>query len=264
MGIDSLFWRVKAVGERIPGAFHIYKFLTSRTGEGMVYEIAEGPLKGLKWKRYNALPYWYHRGMYEPQITAYIQSHLPSGAVFWDIGAHAGYHAITAARAVGPAGKVLAVEPDPAICQILEEQLSLNGITNCIVLQTAVADKDGATQLFVSRTDSRTSAIAEVGGHGEPLSVPVTTLDKLCGQYPPPMMMKMDIEGAELFALPGAEDLFSSPDAPQHVLLGVHGPEAEQFSTGWLLAHGYELINSAGFDPHVTLVAVKATRPKYA
>jgi hypothetical protein len=88
----QLFWTIKAFVEKMPGAFAVYKFITSRTGEGKVYEIKNGPMQGLHWKRYNLLPYWYHLGLYEPQLSEYIARNLPVGGTFWDIGANAGYH----------------------------------------------------------------------------------------------------------------------------------------------------------------------------
>ncbi|MBK8027260.1 MAG: FkbM family methyltransferase [Chloroflexi bacterium] len=196
---SQLFWTLKSHVEKIPGAFRLYKFVTSRTGEGKIYTVASGPMQGLRWKRYNRLPYWYHAGLYEPQLTNYIQKHLPPGGVFWDIGAHAGYHAICAARVVGEQGRVIAVEADPDIAAIMREQIALNALQNVTVLPQAVADKVGTITFMRSGLDSRTSSIAGLGGErgqGTAIDVPTITLDVLLEQYPPPDMLKMDIEGA--------------------------------------------------------------------
>lgn len=254
------FWKLKSTIEKIPGAFRLYKFITSRTGEGKIYTVSKGPVSGLRWKRYNRLPYWYHLGLYEPQLTHYLQRHLRPNDTYWDLGAHAGYHAICAARIVGPQGCVIAVEPDPEIAAIMHEQIDLNELPNIIVLPEAVSDTVGAVTFMRSDLDSRTSAIAGIGGErgtAAPLEVPTTTIDTLSEQYPAPHILKMDIEGAEIFALPGGERLLSSSNKPEHLLIGVHGEHALRFTTEFVQDHGYKLISVPGFEPEVNLVAVR-------
>ncbi len=256
----QLFWKFKSTIEKIPGAFRLYKFITSHTGDGRIYTVSKGPVRGLRWKRYNRLPYWYHLGLYEPQLTHYLQRHLPAHGTFWDLGAHAGYHAICAARIVGPQGCVLAVEPDPDVVEILNEQVALNDLHNLTVLQQAVADKVGSITFMRSGIDSRTSAIAGIGGEkgqGIPMEVPTTTLDALLEQFPAPDILKMDIEGAEIYALPGGERLFASQRKPRHLLIGVHGEHARRFTEEFVQDHGYQLVAVPGFEPDVNLVAVR-------
>jgi FkbM family methyltransferase len=255
--MHPIVWRMKAVAEKIPGAFRVYKFVTSRAGEGQVYQITEGPLAGARWKRYNSLPYWYHRGLYEPGISGYILQHLGEGEVFWDVGAHAGYHALVAARTAGPHGQVVAIEPDPAICAIFREQLALNGITHCTVVQGAVSDNEGTVTLRRNALDSRTSALQSVGGRtGEAILVPSMTLDGMLARYPRPQMIKMDIEGAEVLALPAGQALFSGAGRPRHVLIGVHGAEAKELTETFLIEHGYRVVTPPTSDVVTTLIAV--------
>jgi FkbM family methyltransferase len=256
MGTRPWFQRVKSFAEKVPGAFELYKFITSRTGEGKVYDITQGPMSGVRWKRYNSLPYWYHLGVYEPPMSEYIGRHLPVNGSFWDIGANAGYHTIMGARAVGEHGVVIAVEPDPNTCAILREQLQLNQINHVTIVQAAVADQEGTITFFQSARDSRISAIEGMGIEGTRIEVPMTTLDSLLQLYRPPDMLKMDIEGAEIRALPGGEAVFSSSQRPKHVLIGVHGDEAKRFSAQFLRDHGYTLVQPPGFEDDVTLVGV--------
>lgn len=249
--------RMKSMAEKIPGAFRVYKFVTSRTGEGRIYEITQGPLAGARWKRYNHLPYWYHKGLYEPDLSEYIHAHLKEGETFWDIGAHAGYHALTAARMVGARGRVIAVEPDPDICAIFREQLALNGIEHCTVLQGAVADREGTVTLRRWAVDSRGSALEAVGTiEGEAIQVPSMTLDGMLTRYPRPQMLKMDIEGAEVFALPHGEVLFSGADRPRHLIIGVHGAAAKTFTETFLRDHAYRVVTPPTSEDLATLIAV--------
>src|SRR5215208_3730214 len=192
--------RFKAGVESIPGAHRAYKWATTRTGEGRVYDIARGPMTGMRWRRRNVLPFWYHLGVYEPETSRFLAAHLGPGDVFWDLGANAGYHTLMGARAVGAGGRVIAVEPDPATCEILCEQLALNGIGHCTVVQAAVADRTGAIRLVLRATDPRGNALAEIDSPaidnkvGRVVEVPSLTLDDLTTRYPRPRLIKMDIE----------------------------------------------------------------------
>ena len=52
-------------------------------------------------------------GTWERPSWDAIHAHLSDGAVFVDVGAHIGYYSLKAARVVGAAGRVIAVEPNP-------------------------------------------------------------------------------------------------------------------------------------------------------
>ena len=255
------FRRFKAGVEAIPGAHRAYKWVTTRSGEGKVYEIARGPMAGLRWRRRNNLPFWYHLGAYEPETSRFLATHLQPGDTFWDIGANAGYHTLMGARAVGPTGRVIAVEPDPGTCEILREQLALNGFANCTVVQAAVADRGGSTLLVQRASDPRGNALQEIDNPaidnkvGDVVEVPCVTLDELAARYPPPKLIKMDIEGAEVLALPGGRALHSGPGRPARMLIAVHGDEARDFCRDLLRELGYELEPAPELDAH-SLVAV--------
>lgn len=265
MSLGDLMYRgfrqVKAGVEHIPGAHKAYKWVTTRTGEGKVYDITRGPMAGMRWRRRNCLPFWYHLGIYEPETSRFLAEHLRPGDTFWDLGANAGYHSLMAARAVGPAGRVIAVEPDPGTCGILREQLDLNGFRNCTIVQAAVADRAGSTLLVRRASDPRGNALREIDNpaidnkEGDLVEVPCLTLDELSARHPRPRLVKMDIEGAEVLALPGGRAFLSGPERPERLLVAVHGDEARDFCRRFLLDVGYELEPAPDLDVH-SLVAV--------
>ena len=250
--MSRAFWHAKAFISKIPGAHRLYKTVTTGVGEGKVYRIHVGPLKGMRWKRRNALSYWYHLGLYEPHVTRLIEQHLRPGDVFWDVGANAGYHSLVASRVVGPAGHVVAVEADPDVADVLRGQLALNNIQNCTVVQAAVCD-DAKTVTFMRHPNQLQSAISTVSGAGVPMTVPCVTLDALLDRFPAPNLMKMDIEGAETIALPHGRRLFEGALRPR-MLLSHHGPEAEAFCRQFLEEHGYTLEAADGFEQMFTAV----------
>lgn len=265
MGLGAVlyegFRQVKAGVEHIPGAHKAYKWITTRTGEGKVYEITRGPMAGMRWRRRNCLPFWYHLGIYEPETSRFIAAHLRPGDTFWDLGANAGYHTLMAARAVGATGRVIAVEPDPGTCEILREQLALNGIDCCTIVQAAVSDRPGSTRLVRRASDPRGNALEQIDNpaidnkEGDVVEVPSLTMDELSRRYPLPRLIKMDIEGAEVLALPGGRTLLASPERPERLLVAFHGEEARDFCQDFLMGLGYELETDSELDAH-SLVAV--------
>jgi FkbM family methyltransferase len=74
----------------------------------------------------------------------FFKKFINSGDLAIDIGAHTGDTPIPMALAAGPAGKVLALEPNPYIYKILEVNCELNkGKTNIIPLNYAATVQDG-------------------------------------------------------------------------------------------------------------------------
>jgi ubiquinone/menaquinone biosynthesis C-methylase UbiE len=65
---------------------------------------------------------------------------LKPGMVVADIGAGSGYHTRRMAKAVAPNGKVMAVDIQPEMLQILTNKLTTEGITNVVPILGAIDD----------------------------------------------------------------------------------------------------------------------------
>ena len=164
----------------------------------------------------------YYQGVSEPETKALLSSVLKSADTVFDIGAHIGEYSIIAARIVGNAGRVHAFEPNPNLYKVLQRNLELNAIDNCIPNSVALADRHGELLLdaagdpsegHIRNDDSNASA-------GKSFRVKVVTLDDYWSAIGRPKVnfIKMDIEGAELLALKGAVQLLSAHE--EIVLLG--------------------------------------------
>jgi FkbM family methyltransferase len=99
---------------------------------------------------------------YEPQMVALIRKLLRPWDVFVDLGANEGYFSIVAAPLV-PNGRVFAVEPQPALREVLLENVRSNVAGNLSVSSLAISDRNGEARLFVR------SSINNMGGR---LNVP--------------------------------------------------------------------------------------------
>ncbi len=143
------------------------------------------------------------RENYEP-LLAFGHRLLKPGDIALDIGANQGIYCCAFAAAVGPTGRVVAVEPIPRQAQRLRSNIQINGFTNCAVIQKAISDRDGVATLGLAQGD--TSASIMDAGKGESIEVETTSVDDIVKtmQLPRVDFIKLDVEGAELLALQGA------------------------------------------------------------
>jgi FkbM family methyltransferase len=244
---SQILWRLRSVGNKIPGAYAAFRYVTTHLGEGKAYRIRTGPLRGLRWRRYNVLNFWYHLGLFEPHVSRLIESSLRPGDRFWDIGANGGYHTLLAARRVGPAGHVLAVEANPDLAPLIESQLRLNNMTNCTVMSLAVSNREGvagfavdANSLKSGLSDGKSTAESKV------LEIRTTTLDALLELDAPPDLVKIDVEGAEVQVLEGGHRMMAAAGPPR-LLVSTHGQLTAARCEEILRSHGYAVSPVPGF-----------------
>lgn len=148
------------------------------------------------------------RRNYEPNTQAFIRQFLCPGMVAFDVGAHHGFYTLLMAHCVGSEGLVVAFEPSPKERRKLVWHIRLNRLLQVKVEPFAVADMEGTTDLFLTEDNSANSlsspSISPIIGK---VTVPVVTLDDYCQRVGIRRLdlLKLDVEGAELLALKGAQ-----------------------------------------------------------
>ncbi len=133
---------------------------------------------------------------------------LEPGAQVLDLGAYAGDSTAFFSLAVGPTGRVLAVEADPMNLAALRRNVAELGLSNVVIEGSALLDLDGAVTFQAE--GSIGSGIAETSDtHGFELEVPALTLPTLIARHAVDRVdfIKMDIEGAEVRVLEANRDL---------------------------------------------------------
>lgn len=132
-----------------------------------------------------------------------LKRRLAPGDIFVDIGANAGIYSMTAAALVGHEGKVLSIEPNPALVDRLVFNMTLNGFDHqMLVEQAGVSDKAGYFDLVFDASNLGGSSIVAVRSD-EKITVRCHTLLDIVMKYHLPRIdaLKIDIEGAEDKAL---------------------------------------------------------------
>lgn len=182
--------------------------------------------------------YWL--GTYEMDLQQAIRDWVELGYVIYDLGANVGYVSLLLARAAGPEGRVFAFEPLPGNQQRLQANLALNPELTVELVSMAAGDTNGASSFVLHDSDDmgRLQA-AGADMNGRQIEVQVTTLDAFARTHPAPNLVKVDIEGAELLALRGMEDLLRS--ARPTLFIELHGFEAGRACWQLLRGQGYHL-----------------------
>jgi len=158
---------------------------------------------------------------YEPFETSLIERATAPGMTVVDIGAHIGYYTLHLALRAGTRGKVIAFEPDPTNMQLLKRNVQLNRLSNVICEQSAVLGHNGKTMLYLSNNnfgdhrvfDAQDQDRFNKGVPRESIEVRATALDSyLESRGEQADVIKMDIQGAEMLALPGMVKTLSNPN----------------------------------------------------
>jgi len=173
-----------------------------------------------------------------------------------DIGAHFGIYTVAMASLVGPAGRVLAIEPSARTFAILRRNVTLNGLQNVDTIQAAASDQEGLVTFFIADDPSRSSLSAE---SGTPEKVRAVRLDSL--DVPRPVrFIKIDVEGAEPLSLRGAEGIlradrpiiqFESTPGAAH----AYGCESDALWRLLVAEFGYEIYQGTNLKPVSALPA---------
>jgi len=151
---------------------------------------------------------WYKT--FEPVETDFFIKTIKPGQVVLDIGANIGYFTLLFARAVGNTGHVFSFEPDPSNHDILRKNIDINGYKNVTLVKKAVSNRDGLSRLFLNQHNRGDNSLFQ--GEDHKIEVPVETikLDTFFKTLTQPIsVIKMDIQGAEYWALEGMIDLLN-------------------------------------------------------
>jgi FkbM family methyltransferase len=155
-------------------------------------------------------------GYYEPNEFYFLENNVRPRMVFIDIGAHMGLYSIFASKLVDKNGIVIAVEPSERDFRRLKANLELNRCENIRLRQIAISNRSCERELLIAADEhsglNTLGAFAYSGVQNQgKQQVKTETLDAVVEREAlnTVNVIKIDVEGHELFVLEGAKKTLS-------------------------------------------------------
>lgn len=134
---------------------------------------------------------------------------INKGDVVIDIGAHVGFFSVYASKKVGKTGMVISIEPSEQNLRFLKKNIEVNNLKNITVIESSVWNKTGIRTLYSMGEGWENPTLVPNKNYKDfdMIDVKVIKLDDLISNLSKVDFIKMDIEGAELEALKGADEM---------------------------------------------------------
>ena len=145
-----------------------------------------------------------------------------AGDVVLDIGANLGRYTVIAAKKVLNQGKVISIEANPTIFNLLVKNIKLNELTNVVPLNYAVFSEKTKIKFFVNtelRNNQYGTVNPDIGnfenkGLEQYVYVDADTVDSILSEnhinFHEVKWMKVDVEGAEFDVIKGSKELLTN------------------------------------------------------
>ncbi|MFZ1703077.1 MAG: FkbM family methyltransferase [Saprospiraceae bacterium] len=155
----------------------------------------------------------------EIRLAKFLCCHLKEKAVFYDIGGHVGYFSLLAAQLVGENGKIIGFEASPATFYYYQKNVSQD--QKILAIEKAVSDHNGQLtfyeypNLYSEYNSIETTQYEDEKWASSVKSKEVTVESVSLDDYVTthgdiPDMIKIDVEGAELKVIKGANNILKN------------------------------------------------------
>ncbi len=211
--------------------------------------ILLGPFKGYRYvvELGHGFSYAVGKGSYNFDFLA---RHIREGMVVYDIGANRGQVTLFFSKLVGTCGLVHAFEPAPIPFESLQQNITLNGLSNVEVWQAMVSDVNGSDSFtfFHDRpTEGKLNRV--IATHdldaGTSFRVESVSLDDFVRrQERMSEVLKIDVEGSARLVLEGARQLMDT--VQPSIYIELHNVEEQRAVRDELQTRGYQCHTMAG------------------
>ncbi|MEW5805350.1 MAG: FkbM family methyltransferase [Patescibacteria group bacterium] len=190
----------------------VFPFKTATFWGESMFVFLPDPLSIFQWSFLNSEP--------EIRLMKFLINNLPSGGIFFDVGAHLGFYSLLAGKLVGGNGRVHAFEPTPRTFLFLRK--NIDNKTNFFVNQLACWEKTGEieftdlgstassmnTYLPIAVVEKLTPELVRLKHR---LKVKTISLDdyRQANKLTRLDFIKIDVERAEPFVLRGAKEVLT-------------------------------------------------------
>lgn len=197
---------------------------------------------------------------YEGEIEFFLNRQPSKDYIFIDCGANIGYWSLLMSERLPP-GRIIAIEASPRTFAKLEKNRLLAG-SRFRTMNKALSDQAGKTVSFFISTGHAAARIAKAGSPDDQnatnVFVETTTIDEVLSDCFPddsglPVLIKLDVEGAEIDVLKGAEQTIRKRDVT--IIYECHGSDRDCTTTRHLLDDGrFDLFSIEGAQKSITCV----------
>ena len=145
-------------------------------------------------------------GGFETREIELLCSFVKPGDCVLDVGANIGLYSLALSGAVGPSGRVVAIEPDPDNLALLHKNLRANGCTNVTVIPHALGDESKIVLLYQSDDNRGALSINDFndGGAERAISVRMRRGDSVMAEMGlSARIAKIDVESSEPLVIAG-------------------------------------------------------------
>ncbi|MGQ9368795.1 FkbM family methyltransferase [Azospirillum sp. ST 5-10] len=189
--------------------------------------------------------------IFEEEVVDVMRPYIKQGTAVLDVGANLGQMSIIFSKSVGPSGRVYSFEADPYICYVLRKNIDENSDGNVKVYNNAVYDKCDDYIFYPEQDFKRFSAYGSYGvdpAAKEGRRIPMITIDSLKIEETI-SLMKVDIQGSDLFALRGAVDTIHRNRMP--IVFEFEEQFQEKFGTSF--ADYMKFVEDIGYRVETTI-----------
>jgi FkbM family methyltransferase len=253
--VNALPVVIRRLIKHLPGIAALQRWIVGRflSGHAFVHTVNAGPARGLRFEVTLPLDKGVWSGTYEIEFSQALSRCVRPGDVCYDIGGYRGYMA--GVFALAGASRVIVFEPLPENVAALERLIELNPELPINVAKLAVDESQGIIPFSVMADPSMgklgDSPFQKEVGILRQIEVESACLDYLVasGRFPGPDVIKIDVEGAELGVLRGAEATLRKHHPA--VLIEAHSAALSKGCESLLGDLGYSILQmerSAGDD----------------
>ncbi len=230
------------------GRYPLMMLIHSWAGEPVTVEVQTKDRGTMKLQLDDLMQYPVYYNLFEAKYDKVMQVILKDTDITMDVGGNIGQYALLFAQY---SKKVYTFEPMPKMIERLQYHIRLNHLENKLTLiPKALSNKQDTLKFQLpnaANSGTATTVLGWANNSNEIIEVEAIRLDdlieqeKLQGRID---LVKMDIEGAELFALQGMTGLLSSDHKPMLILevnddmMRLAGYSAEELQT-FLSNYGY-------------------------
>jgi len=213
------------------------------SGEPFVHVINAGPARGLRFEVTLPADKAIWAGTFEPDFSQQLHDAVRPGDVCFDIGGYRGY--MSGVFALAGASRVIVFEPLPDNLARLKRLVELNLNLPLQIQATAVGKSDGQVRFKIMPDQSMGklahSTFQVDQAANQEIPVKLTRLDTSVFEQglPRPNLMKIDVEGAEVDVLDGAQRTLQ--ECRPRILIEAHSEMLADQCTQRLVALGYKL-----------------------